>query len=160
VFSKQAGTKLPHQPWDCAIELLPETNLSKGKIYPLLFPEQQAIGEYTGETIRQDFICPSLSPATSSFFMVQKDGVLYGQLCPQSSDCQVLLSASPGPLPLLNSWGPHACLPSWIFVASTTSSGYRGMKNGRLLSLHHQATVNIRLCRTGCPTHPPYSRDL
>ncbi|KAL0149683.1 hypothetical protein M9458_055012, partial [Cirrhinus mrigala] len=44
VFSKQAATHLPtHRPWDCAIELLPGTQLPKGKVYPLSIPEHQLL---------------------------------------------------------------------------------------------------------------------
>lgn len=32
--------------------------------------------EYIGEALHQDFICPSISLATSSFFMAKKDGGL------------------------------------------------------------------------------------
>ncbi|KAK3571228.1 hypothetical protein QTP86_005421 [Hemibagrus guttatus] len=39
VFSQMAATKLPpHQPWDCAINLLPGAKLPKGRVYPLLIP--------------------------------------------------------------------------------------------------------------------------
>ncbi|KAL0149363.1 hypothetical protein M9458_055401, partial [Cirrhinus mrigala] len=78
VFSKQAATHLPpHRPWDCAIELLPAAQLPKGKIYPLSIPERQAMEEYIAEALKQGFIQPSTSPATSSFFFVgKKDGGL------------------------------------------------------------------------------------
>ncbi len=41
VFRKQAATKLPHRPWDCAIDLLPGHKLPKGRIYPLTIPERR-----------------------------------------------------------------------------------------------------------------------
>lgn len=55
VFSKQLSTELPpHWPWDCAIDLLAEAILPKGKVYP------------------------STSPDASSFFFVEKkDGGLW-----------------------------------------------------------------------------------
>ncbi|XDV49296.1 hypothetical protein PO909_018576 [Leuciscus waleckii] len=44
VFSKRLATRLPpHQPWDCAIDLLPGATPLKGKVYPLSIPEQKAI---------------------------------------------------------------------------------------------------------------------
>ncbi|KAL0148034.1 hypothetical protein M9458_056649, partial [Cirrhinus mrigala] len=75
VFSKQAATHLPpHQPWDCAIELLPGTQLPKGRVYPLSIPERQEMEEYIAEGLSQGFIQPSTSPAASSFFVGKKDG--------------------------------------------------------------------------------------
>ncbi|KAI2654629.1 Retrotransposon-derived protein PEG10 [Labeo rohita] len=57
VFSKQAATRLPpHQPWDCAIKLLPGAQLPKGRIYPLSIPERQAMEEYIAEALKQRFI--------------------------------------------------------------------------------------------------------
>ncbi|KAL0148604.1 hypothetical protein M9458_056151 [Cirrhinus mrigala] len=80
VFSKQAATQLPpHQPWDCAIDLLPGAQLPKGKVYPLSIPERQAMEVYITEALNQGFIRPSTSPAASSFFFVGKKD---GGLCP------------------------------------------------------------------------------
>ncbi len=78
VFSKSAATRLPpHRPWDCAIDLLPEAKLPKGRIYPLSIPEHTAMEEYIQEALQQGFIRPSTSPAASSFFFVaKKDGGL------------------------------------------------------------------------------------
>ncbi len=45
VFSKQVATQLPpHQPGDCAIDLLPGKKLPKGRVYPLSIPECKAMG--------------------------------------------------------------------------------------------------------------------
>ncbi len=67
----------PHRPWDCAIDLLPGESVPKGKIYPLSLPEQNAMEEYIEEALQQGYICPSTSPAASSFFFVaKKDGGL------------------------------------------------------------------------------------
>ncbi len=78
VFSKSAATRLPpHRPWDCAIDLLPEAKLPKGRIYPLSIPEHTAMEKYIQEALQQGFIRPSTSPAASSFFFVaKKDGGL------------------------------------------------------------------------------------
>ncbi len=101
VFSKQAATKLPpHRPWDCAIDLLPGAKLPKGRVYPLSIPEQAAMEEYIQEALRQGFICPSTSPAASSFFFVsKKDGGLRPCI-----DYRILNSQTvkfPYPLPLV-----------------------------------------------------------
>ncbi len=77
IFSKGAATKLPpHRPWDCAINLLPEAKLPKGRVYPMSIPEQAAMKEYIQEALRQGFIRPATSPAASSFFVSKKDGGL------------------------------------------------------------------------------------
>ncbi len=78
VFCPNRAAKLPpHQPWDCAIDLLPGESVPRGKIYPLSIPEQKAMEEYIEEALRQGYICPSTSPAASSFFFVaKKDGGL------------------------------------------------------------------------------------
>ncbi|KAL0161850.1 hypothetical protein M9458_041246 [Cirrhinus mrigala] len=100
VFSKQAATDLPpHQPWDCAIELLP-----KGRVYPLSILECQAMEEYIAAALSQGFIQPSTSPATSTFFFVgKKDGGLhpsidYRQLNSQIKQQPYLLPLVPAAL--------------------------------------------------------------
>ncbi len=79
MFSKQAATQLPpHRPWECAIDLLPGDTLPKGRVYPLSIPERKAMEDYIKEALQQVFICPSTSPAASSFFFVdKKDGGLW-----------------------------------------------------------------------------------
>ncbi|KAL0152770.1 hypothetical protein M9458_052493 [Cirrhinus mrigala] len=78
IFSKEQATHLPpHRRWDCSIDLLPGARLSQGKVYPLSIPEREAMEDYIKETLKQGFIRPSTSPATSSFFFVaKKDGGL------------------------------------------------------------------------------------
>ncbi len=74
---KRASQLPPHRPWDCAIDLLPGESVPRGKIYPLSLPEQKAMEEYIEEALQQGYICPSTSPAASSFFFVaKKDGGL------------------------------------------------------------------------------------
>ncbi|KAI2649864.1 Transposon Tf2-11 polyprotein [Labeo rohita] len=101
VFSKQAATHLPpHRPWDCAIDLLPEAKLPKGKVYPLSIPEHQAMEEYIEEALKQGFIQPSTSPAASSFFFVgKKDGGLRPCIDYRQLNSQII--RQPYPLPLV-----------------------------------------------------------
>ncbi|KAI2644120.1 Transposon Tf2-8 polyprotein [Labeo rohita] len=101
VFSKQAATHLPpHQPWDCAIDLLPGAQLPKGRVYPLSNPERQAMEEYVKEALAQGFIQPSTSPATSSFFFVgKKDGGLRPCIDYRQLNSQII--QQPYPLPLV-----------------------------------------------------------
>ncbi|KAK3557186.1 hypothetical protein QTP70_024684, partial [Hemibagrus guttatus] len=63
VFSEERVARLPsHQVWDCAIDLLPNTSLLKGQIYPLSLPESIRL---------------SMTPAAAGFFFVGKrDGGL------------------------------------------------------------------------------------
>lgn len=52
VISKEKATHLPpHQPWDCAIELLPNSMPPKCCVYPLSLPECQAKEEYIEEAL-------------------------------------------------------------------------------------------------------------
>ncbi|KAK3525664.1 hypothetical protein QTP70_003229, partial [Hemibagrus guttatus] len=78
VFCLKRVSKLPpHRPWDCAIDLLLGEPVPRGRIYPLSIPEEKAMEEYIKEALAQGYICPSTSPAASSFFFVaKKDGGL------------------------------------------------------------------------------------
>ncbi|KAK3559209.1 hypothetical protein QTP86_005190 [Hemibagrus guttatus] len=78
VFCPKRASKLPpHRPWDCAIDLLPGEPVPRRRIYPLSIPEEKAMEEYIKEALAQGYICPSTSPAASSFFFVaKKDGGL------------------------------------------------------------------------------------
>ncbi|KAL0176948.1 hypothetical protein M9458_029278 [Cirrhinus mrigala] len=74
---KRASQLPPHRPWDCAIDLVPDASMPRGKIYPLSLPETKAMEEYIHEALSQGYIRPSTSPAASSFFFVaKKDGGL------------------------------------------------------------------------------------
>ncbi len=78
IFCPKRASKLPpHRPWDCAIDLLPDESVPRGKIYSIFIPEQKAMEEYIEEALQQGYIRPSTSPAASSFFfMAKKDGGL------------------------------------------------------------------------------------
>ncbi|KAK3514050.1 hypothetical protein QTP70_002509, partial [Hemibagrus guttatus] len=78
VFCPKKASKLPpHRPWDCAINLIPGEPVPQGRIYSLSLPEEKAMEEYITEALAQGYICPSTSPAASSFFFVaKKDGGL------------------------------------------------------------------------------------
>ncbi|KAK3544114.1 hypothetical protein QTP86_001824 [Hemibagrus guttatus] len=79
VFSEERVARLPlHQVWDCAIDLLPNTSLPKGWIYPLSLPESKAMEEYIETSLAAGHIQPSMSPAAAGFFFVEKrDGGLW-----------------------------------------------------------------------------------
>ncbi|KAK3517553.1 hypothetical protein QTP70_012624 [Hemibagrus guttatus] len=78
VFSEERAARLPpHQVWDCAIDLLPNTSLLKGRIYPLSLPESKAMEEYNETSLAAGHIRPSTSTAAAGFFFVGKrDGGL------------------------------------------------------------------------------------
>ncbi|KAK3565916.1 hypothetical protein QTP86_020325 [Hemibagrus guttatus] len=64
VFSEERAARLPaHQVWDCAINLLPNTSLPKGRIYPLSLPESKAMEDYIEGALAVGHIRPSTSPA-------------------------------------------------------------------------------------------------
>ncbi|KAK3574642.1 hypothetical protein QTP86_011554 [Hemibagrus guttatus] len=79
VFSKERAAQLPaHQPWDCAIDLLPNASPPRGRVYPLSLPESKAMEEYIETTLAAGHIRPSTSPAAARFFFVgKKDGGLH-----------------------------------------------------------------------------------
>ncbi|KAK3513819.1 hypothetical protein QTP70_028868 [Hemibagrus guttatus] len=78
VFSEERAARLPsHQVWDCAIDLLPNTSLPMGRIYPLSLPESKAMEEYIETALAAGHIRPSTSSAAAGFFFVGKrDGGL------------------------------------------------------------------------------------
>ncbi|KAK3521383.1 hypothetical protein QTP70_004131 [Hemibagrus guttatus] len=78
VFSEERAARLPaHQVLDCAIDLLPNTSLPKGRIYPLSLPESKAMEDYIEGALAASHIRPSTSPAAAGFFFVgKKDGGL------------------------------------------------------------------------------------
>lgn len=72
-FSKTCATCLPpHRPWDCTINLQPGSTILRGHIYPLSHAETEAMEVYVQEALAQEFLRPSTSPASSSFFFVKK----------------------------------------------------------------------------------------
>uniref|UniRef100_A0A8L0DW93 ribonuclease H n=1 Tax=Oncorhynchus mykiss TaxID=8022 RepID=A0A8L0DW93_ONCMY len=78
-FCKKKATQLPpHRRGDCAIDLLVDAALPRSHVYPLSQAEMVAMETYISESLRQGYIQPSISPVSSSFFFVKKDG----GLCP------------------------------------------------------------------------------
>ncbi|KAK3524084.1 hypothetical protein QTP70_018005 [Hemibagrus guttatus] len=80
VFSEERAAQLPvHQPWDCAIDLLPNASPPRGRVYPLSLPESKAMEEYIETALAAGHIRPSTSPA-GFFFVGKKDGGLHPSL--------------------------------------------------------------------------------
>ncbi len=79
-FSKTKASQLPpHRPSDCAIDLIPGSNTTRGRVFPLSQPESEAMKAYIEEELSKGFIRPSTSPASAGFFFVKKKD---GGLCP------------------------------------------------------------------------------
>ncbi|KAK3548637.1 hypothetical protein QTP70_015934 [Hemibagrus guttatus] len=101
VFSEKRAARLPaHQPWDCAIDLLPNASPPRGRVYPLLLPEPKATEEYIETTLAAGHIRPSTSPAAAGFFFVgKKDGGL--RPCIDYRGLNAITIPYPYPLPLV-----------------------------------------------------------
>jgi hypothetical protein len=78
VFSKESFDELPpRKPWDHAIELKPDSEPSRSKIYPLSPLEQAELDMFLDENLKSGRIRPSKSPMSSPvFFVKKKDGAL------------------------------------------------------------------------------------
>ncbi|KAK3557959.1 hypothetical protein QTP86_004642 [Hemibagrus guttatus] len=101
VFSEERASRLPeHQDWDCAIDLLPNTSLPKGWIYPLSLPESKAMEDYIEGALAAGHIRPSTSPGARGFFFVKKkDGGL--RPCIDYRGLNAITVRYPYPLPLV-----------------------------------------------------------
>ncbi|KAK3512381.1 hypothetical protein QTP70_007448 [Hemibagrus guttatus] len=101
VISKERAARLPaHQPWDCAIDLLPNASPPRGRVYPLSLPESKAMEEYIETALAARHIRPSTSPAGAGFFFVgKKDGSLLP--CMDYRGLNAITVPYPYPLPLV-----------------------------------------------------------
>lgn len=67
----------PHHPWDCTIDLLPNSMPPINIVYLFSRPETQAMEDHVKEALAAGYIRPSISPAAAIFFFVEKkDGGL------------------------------------------------------------------------------------
>ncbi|KAK3508503.1 hypothetical protein QTP70_031361, partial [Hemibagrus guttatus] len=99
--SEERAARLPaHQPWDCAIDLLPNASPPRGRVYPLSLPESKAMEEYIETALAAGHIRPSTSPAAAGFFFVGKKD---GGLCPciDYRGLNAITVPYPYPLPLV-----------------------------------------------------------
>ncbi|KAL0148088.1 hypothetical protein M9458_056628, partial [Cirrhinus mrigala] len=103
VFSKSRAASLPpHRPYDCAIDLLPGTTPTKGKLYSLSTPEREAMEKYISDSLAAKIIHPSSSPAGAGFFFVKKkDGSL--RPCIDYRGLNGITVKNTYPLPLMSS---------------------------------------------------------
>ncbi|KAK3511972.1 hypothetical protein QTP70_027661 [Hemibagrus guttatus] len=99
VFSEERTARLlAHQPWDCAIDLLPNASPPRGRVYPLSLPESKAMEEYIETALAAGHIQPSTSPA-GFFFVGKKDGGL--RPCIDYRGLNAITVPYPYPLPLV-----------------------------------------------------------
>ena len=103
VFSKDQALSLPpHQPYDCAIDLLPGAPLPVGRLYNLSIPEKETMRDYISESLASGIIRPSSSPvATGFFFVAKKNGSL--RPCIDYRQLNTITVKNKYPLPLLSS---------------------------------------------------------
>jgi hypothetical protein len=75
VFEQEASECMPVcKPWDHAIDLKPDFQPKKGKIYPLSPEEQKEVQDFLSAQLEKGYIRPSKSPQTSPvFFIAKKD---------------------------------------------------------------------------------------
>ncbi|KAK3551050.1 hypothetical protein QTP70_011508 [Hemibagrus guttatus] len=101
VFSEERALRLPeHQDWNCAVDLLPNTSLPKGRIYPLSLPESKAMEDYIEGALAAGHIRLSTSPAATGFFFIEKkDGGL--RPCIDYWGLNAITVRYPYPLPLV-----------------------------------------------------------
>ncbi|KAK3538285.1 hypothetical protein QTP70_034770 [Hemibagrus guttatus] len=101
VFCKERAARLPaHQPWDCAIDLLPNASPPRGRVYPVSLPESKTMEEYIETALAAGHIRPSTSSAAASFFfMGKKDGGL--RPCIDYRGLNAITVPYPYPLPLV-----------------------------------------------------------
>lgn len=103
VFSKDLALSLPpHQPYDCAIDLLPGAPLPTSRLYNLSRPEREAMERYIHDSLAAGIIRSSSSPVDAGFFFVgKKDGSL--RPCIDYRGLNNITVKNKYPLPLINS---------------------------------------------------------
>ncbi len=107
VFSEIYANELPpHRPYDCEIQLLPNTVLFYGPIYPLTEKESTALKEYIDEMLEKGFIRKSKSPAGAPvFFVLKKNGDL--RMVVDYRHLNDITIRDSYPLPLINDMLEH-----------------------------------------------------
>lgn len=97
-LSKEDALSLPpHRPYDCAIELMPGSTLPKSRLYNLSRPEQQAMEEYSWDSLAADIIRPSSSPVGAGFFFFCRE-----EECIDFRGLNEITVKNTYPLPLIN----------------------------------------------------------
>lgn len=107
IFDKQKADILPpHRPYDCPIELLPGSEITFGRIFPLSELEFKVLSQYINENLEKGFIWPSTSPAgTGIFFVEKKDHTL--RPCIDYHELNKVTIKNRYPLPLVSELFQH-----------------------------------------------------
>ena len=107
VFSEIYANELPpHRPYDCEINLLPNTQLFYGPIYPLTEKESKTLKEYIVENLAKGFIRKSKSPGGAPvFFVLKKNGEL--RMVVDYRHLNDITIRDSYPLPLINDMLEH-----------------------------------------------------
>jgi len=107
VFSESSANKLPpHRPYDCQINLIADSKLYYGPIYPLTDKESKVLKEYLDENLRKGFIRKSKSPAGAPvLFAPKKNGEL--RLCQDYRELNKITIRDSYPLPLIQDMFEH-----------------------------------------------------
>ncbi|XP_015272232.1 PREDICTED: RNA-directed DNA polymerase homolog, partial [Gekko japonicus] len=101
VFGEDEANELPpHRSTDCAIELLPDCKLPKGKIYAMGPAEKVELRNFIDKNLARGFIRPASSPfAAPVLFRKKKDGGL--RLCTDYRGLNAVSLSNAYPLPLI-----------------------------------------------------------
>jgi len=107
VFSEIYANELPpHRLYDCEINLLPNTQLFYGPIYPLTEKESKTLKEYIEENLAKGFIRKSKSPGGAPvFFVLKKNGEL--RMVVDYRHLNEITIRDSYPLPLINDMLEH-----------------------------------------------------
>ena len=107
VFSESSADKLPpHRPYDCQINLIKDSKLFYGPIYPLTDEESSALKEYIQENLKKGFIRKSKSPAGAPvLFVPKKNGKL--RMCVDYRRLNAITIRDSYPLPLIQDMLEH-----------------------------------------------------
>ncbi|ETE60414.1 Retrotransposon-derived protein PEG10, partial [Ophiophagus hannah] len=73
IFSEQeVGQLLPHQPYDCSIDLVPDAALPVGHLYSMSDMELATLWDFLDKNLARSFIRPSSSPLSAPVLFVKK----------------------------------------------------------------------------------------
>jgi len=107
VFNESSADKLPpHRPYDCQINLVENSKLYYGPIYPLTDEESTALKEYINDNLKKGFIRKSKSPAGAPvLFVPKKNGKL--RMCVDYRQLNSITIRDSYPLPLIQDMLEH-----------------------------------------------------
>ena len=147
VFSESSANKLPpHRPYDCQINLIADSKLYYGPIYPLTDKESKVLKDYLDENLRKGFIRKSKSPAGAPVLLApKKNGEL--KLCQDYRELNKITIRDSYPLTLIQDMFEHMGKARY-FSRLDLRSAYNLVRiketNTRLPSIANMATLSIK----------------